>query len=486
VSAAPVAFLLIAGLCLVLVPRRIAALPLLLAALYTTRIPVIELGPANLSVLRVLVLIGLVRAAARREWTAQGWNAIDTLLLAWATLLIASSAFHTPDAWTFRLGMMLGELGVYFLCRVFLQDAADVRRTFTWLCIALAPLAVLMLLEKFTAQTYFAGMGGVSDVTIRNGYVRAAGPFAHPILAGTVGASFVPIALYLWTDHRMVALIGFFGALAIVFASTSSGPVLMVAAACAGILAWNIRAHLRFLRWGALAVLILLQLVMHDPVYFLVARIDIAGGSTGWFRAQLIRSSLQHLSEWWAVGTDYTRHWMPTGIPANGNHTDMTNHLLALGVMGGLPVAALFVAALWTAFRAVGRAVCSSQSLADERGYLAWTLGATLFGHLVNLWSISLYDQSISFLYLILASIGAVHVRLVAELPSTADSARVLSRQVTARRWRWQTAPVRPTSSPAAAYKWRRHGPQRGAATASLMPRAGAGSRRVRPLDPRR
>ncbi len=64
-----------------------------------------------------------------------------------------------------------------------------------------------------------------------------------------------------------------------------------------------------------------------------MARIDIIGGSQGYYRAQLIRSSLEHLSEWWATGTDYTRHWMSSGIYANNRHTDITNHFLAMGVM---------------------------------------------------------------------------------------------------------------------------------------------------------
>src|SRR5207253_439216 len=93
--------------------------------------------------------------------------------------------------------------------------------------------------------------------------------------------------------------------------------------------------------------IVVLQIVMNDPVYFLMARIDFTGSSTGWFRAQLIRSSIQHLDEWWAVGTDYTRHWMPSGIYANEIHTDITNHFLEMGVWGGLPLLSLFVLALY-------------------------------------------------------------------------------------------------------------------------------------------
>ena len=67
-------------------------------------------------------------------------------------------------------------------------------------------------------------------------------------------------------------------------------------------------------------------------------------------RAALIESAIKHLDEWWLAGTDYTRHWMPSGIPANENHTDLTNHYIAMGVMGGLLLLLLFI---WLLLRGV-------------------------------------------------------------------------------------------------------------------------------------
>jgi hypothetical protein len=402
-------FLIVGGVLLVVLPTRLAVLPVLLAAAYTTRIPVLELGPATFTVLRTLVVVGFVRILARGEWIAHGLNAVDRLLIAWAILLIGTSLFHTADAWVYRMGLVMGELGVYLLCRVFVRDAEDVKRLFMVLCVALLPLAVLLLLEKSTAHNYFGLAGADGGVVIRDGRVRAFGPFGHPILAGTVGATCVPIALSLWRAHRVCALIGLCTGVGIVVASTSSGPIMMVLFTCVGLLMWKARGRLRLIRWATVAAVIALQIVMNDPVYFLMARIDITGGSTGWFRAQLIRSSIEHLSEWWIFGTDYTRHWMASGIYANQNHTDMTNHFLAMGVRGGLPLMSLFMLMLWTAFRAVGAAL-GNEGRSPERGFLIWTLGAMLFGYTVNFWSITLFDQSVSFFYLVLAAIGAIQL----------------------------------------------------------------------------
>lgn len=345
---------------------------------------------------------------ARGERMANGVNTIDRLLFAWAALLIAASAFHTSDAWVFRIGMVLGEVGVYVLCRVFIHDLDDVRGLFKVLGVALLPLAALMLLEKLTAQTYFDFMGAVGGVNLREGHVRAYGPFAHPILAGTVGATCVPMALSLWRLDRVASLAGLTAGAGIVFASTSSGPIMMVAFTVLALLGWHVRHRLRLIRWVAVAGIVGLDIVMKDPVYFLMARIDITGGSTGYHRAQLIRSSIEHLGEWWAVGTDYTRHWMATGVHANQIHTDITNHFLGMGVLGGFPLLLLFLLVLISAFREVGRVLSENNGRSPSPEFLAWALGAMLFGQVMNFWSISLFDQSVSFFYLVLAMIGAV------------------------------------------------------------------------------
>jgi hypothetical protein len=271
-----------------------------------------------------------------------------------------------------------------------------------------------MLIEKYTGHNVFGG-----GAYVRQGHVRAYGPFAHPILAGTVGATCLPMALCVWKSHRVRALIGLCSAAGIVFASTSSGPAMMVFFTCGGLLIWNVRSALRLIRWGTVVAIIGLQIVMKDPVYFLAARIDIAGGSQGWYRAQLIRSSIEHFGEWWATGTDYTRHWMPSGIPANQNHVDITNQFLAMGVMGGLPLLIAFVLVLRAAFRAVGGTLREIDGQSPERDFLIWTLGAMLFGQVINFWSISLFDQSVSYFYLVLAAIGAVQAPVAAVAKET-------------------------------------------------------------------
>ncbi len=376
-----------------------------------TRGQILDLGLAHFTVIRILVAVGICRVLLKGEWIVNGMNNVDRMLILWALWLIGSSVFHTSDAWVFRAGLVWSDLGCYFLFRIFLQNWEDVRRIFKVLCVVLVPIAMLMLLEKSTGNNPFGFLGGVNEIsTVREGNIRASGPFTHPILAGTVGATCFPMALYLWKGHRNYALLGLFAAAGMVFASTSSGPIMMVLFIVFGLAFWKVRERLRAIRWLALMTVIALDAVMKDPVYFLMARIDISGGSTGYHRARLIQSSIEHLEEWWLAGTDYTRHWMATGIYGNDAHTDITNHLLAMGVMGGLPLMLLFVLILVAGFQAVGQALQKNKNASMEYRFLIWTLGAILFGHVMNFFSISLFDQSVVFFYLVLAAISAVQV----------------------------------------------------------------------------
>ncbi|MDT3680721.1 MAG: hypothetical protein ROZ64_18040 [Burkholderiaceae bacterium] len=403
------AFLAIASVLMLALPRRLAVLPLVLSALYMTGAQLLQIGPATFTIPRLLVLVGFMRVLVRGEGITSGLQTVDKLILLWAAVLIGTSAFHTSDAWLYRSGIVWTELGCYFLFRIFMQDLDDVCATFRLTCIVMLPLAALMLLEKATGHNPFSVLGAaISNSVVREGHVRAAGPFSHPILAGTVGAACLAMAFAIRPTARWASRAGLVAGAGIVAAATSSGPILMVVFIILGIATWVLRYHMRALRWSIVAGILALAAVMKDPVYFLMARVDISGGSQGYYRSQLIRSSIQHLSEWWMAGTDYTRHWMQSGISANDRHADITNHFLAMGVMGGLPLMLVFVGMLAYSFRDVGRALNQLADAPRQDQLFVWALGALLFGFCMDFWSISLFDQSVTFFYLSLAAIQGV------------------------------------------------------------------------------
>jgi hypothetical protein len=370
----------------------------------------IEIGPFSFTVIRMLVAVGVLRVVLRGERLAGGMNALDRLMVVWAVWALISSAFHNPsDVLVNRLGLVYNSCGIYFLLRIFCQSIDDV----VWLCwitaILLVPLAIEMLIEKLTLHNLFSVLGGVSESPpIREGNIRAQGPFVHPILAGTIGAVCLPLMIGLWQQQKKTARIGIAACISIIIASGSSGPILSAFAAFGALWMWRYRQNMRLVRWLAVFGYIGLDLVMAAPAYYTLARINIIGGSTGWHRARLIESAFEHVNEWWLTGTDYTRHWMPTGVLWSADQTDITNHYLRMGVLGGLPLMLLFIAIMVTGFSFVGQTLWQAADLSPKSRFMVWALGASLFAHAATFMSVSYVDQSFVFFYLTLAAIGSV------------------------------------------------------------------------------
>jgi hypothetical protein len=401
-------------------PRRWAPMPLLVGACYMTLGQGIDVGPFHFPIIRILIAAGLGRVIIRGERLTDGMNGLDWLMFVWAGWALVSSDFHKDpsSAFVFRLGLVFNACGIYFLLRIFCQSIEDIKILVLITAVLLMPVAVEMLFEKATAHNLFSVFGGVSELPeIREGRIRAQGPFAHSILAGTVGAVCLPLIVCLWQEHRKLAFVGIVACLSMIFASGSSGPIMSVIVAIAALFMWRYRERMRLVQWVAVLGYIALDIVMKAPAYYLISRIDIVGGSTGWHRAALIESAFTHLKEWWLAGTDYTLHWMPTGVAWSPDHTDITNHYLHFGVVGGLPLMLLFIAILAKGFSFVGQTLKQSSDLPAESQFMLWALGSALFVHAVTCISVSYFDQSFVFLYLTLACIGSAYSNSIIAQP---------------------------------------------------------------------
>ena len=404
-------FLVLTAAALLVLPRSWAPLPLLVGACYMTLGQSMVIGPFHFPVIRILIFAGFVRVVTRAERPAGRLTGMDRVILAWAVWALLSSFFHkTPsDALVFRLGLVYNTLGIYFLIRTFCQGTEDMTQLIKITAFLLVPVALEMVNEHVTGRNWFAFLGGVPEsVVVRDDRLRAQGPFSHGILAGTVGAVCLPLMIGIWRRHPLAAKIGLAACLVMVVTCNSSGPIMSVIFSVFALVLWRWRHFTRQMRIAAVIGYVLLDVVMKAPAYYLIARIDLTGSSTGYHRAALIQSSIKYLSEWWLAGTDYTRHWMPYGVPWSEDHCDITNQYLQYGVLSGLPLMVLFICVLWLAFRYVGQSLKLRDESAFEEQFLVWSLGAALFAHAASCISISYFDQSFLFMYLNLAMIGSL------------------------------------------------------------------------------
>jgi hypothetical protein len=406
-----IAFFFIDGLMLLIAPRRWAILPLIAGACYMTLGQGIDVGPLSFTVIRMLIAVGFCRVLIRRERIAWGIRGGDWLMIAWAAWAGASSIFHEPfsAALVFRLGLIYNACGIYFLSRILCTSIEDGVRTSRSIALLLIPVALTMVYEQVATYNLFSILGGVSEIPeVREGRLRASGPFAHSILAGTVGATCIPLMIGIWPYRRVAATLGVLACVAMVVSSASSGPVLSSVFGIAALCAWRWRASVRLLRWLAIIAYLALEVVMKAPAYYLLSRIDLVGGSTGWYRARLIESSVEHIQEWWLAGTDYTRHWMATGLAINSNQADITNHYISMGVLGGLPLMLLLILVFRRGFAGVGTVLRDGSVLSKREQFVAWTFGASLLAHAATCVSVSYFDQSVVFLYVNLAVLGSI------------------------------------------------------------------------------
>jgi len=229
--------------------------------------------------------------------------------------------------------------------------------------------------------------------------VRARGPFAHPLLAGTFGATLVPLFVWIWVSgkSKLYAGAGLVASGIIVLTAHSSTPFLAYAAGLIGILCWPLRQHMRAVRWGILGSLLALHLVMKAPVWFIIGHIDLVGGSSSFHRAELVNLFITRFSDWWLVGR-------PQDVDWGWDMWDTCNQYVEEGETGGVCAFACFLALIVMSFKQLGRARIAFNGDRQQQWFF-WLLGATLFSHVVGFFGISYSDQTRMLWYAVLAMI---------------------------------------------------------------------------------
>lgn len=406
-------FFLIVAMTLMAVPRKWAPVALIAGCCYMTMGQGIDIGPISLPIYRMLLIVGLARVLVKGERLEGSFNTMDKLVLGWAAWIFLASFFHEGGPGSgpvYAAGYVFNLIAVYFLIRIWCTDLHEVAGIVVLLAFLLAPIAIEMVSEKFVKINQFSVFGGVPhEVAIREGRYRAQGPFRHPILAGTVGATCIPLFIGIWKRHRLAGMVGVASGVCMTLASASSGPAMSAMAGVFAVLMWRLRHLTKLARLAAITGYFALAIATGEPGYYVMKRIDISGGSTGYHRARLIESSFEHLGEWWLFGTDYTRHWMATGVSFSPNHADITNYYLVFGVTGGLVAMLLVIAILIVAFRWVGVVCRAHFDESPSDSYLIWCLGAGMFAHATTSISVSYFDQSLVFFWMNVAVISSMY-----------------------------------------------------------------------------
>ena len=407
--------ILIAGILICILPRNKAIVPFLVAAILVPMDQILLIGPAHFPMLRVLVLFGFMRilkdkASSKLLLFSGGIQKLDIAVILLNVSIAISGILLFPEsgAVIFQLGALYSVFGVYFLLRFLIRSEEDVVRTIqTFVCIA-AIVAMIMTYEISTGHNPYGLLGGwraanYATLAVRDDKIRAQGPFVHSILAGTFGAVLVPLFVALWwkgKKYRRIAVLGIISGTVMTVACNSSTPVLGYAAGVLALCMWPLRNWMRAVRWGTFFILIGLHMVMHGPVWSLIEKIDISGGSSGYHRYMLVDQCIRHFGDWWLIGVKDTSVW-------GWDMWDTANQYVGTCDNSGLIPFILLLAVLVYGFKYVGQAR-SAAGKDKKRTLFIWAIGSALFANVIAFFGISYFDQSIVPWYGLLAIISAV------------------------------------------------------------------------------
>ncbi|HLQ37705.1 MAG TPA: hypothetical protein VK348_07885 [Planctomycetota bacterium] len=389
-----------------LLPRQWLPLPMILLLSLVPAGQRLLVGGIDFSFIRMLSWMTYVRMFVRKDLRRLELNLLDRLFLVWCGVLIVQGTLlgGTLTVFINRLGFALDALTIYFFFRTVIQNYDNlilIGRMFAFTSI---PVFLFFVFESQTSRNLFHFMGGVPEFTdIRDGRLRCQGAFAHPIIAGCFWAQILPLHILagLVTHRWLTAITGLAFAIGIILLTASSTPVMAIVFGVLGFVMYFFRSGMRWYRWMILAWLLILHYILMDkPVYHLLARIDLVGGSTGYHRYNIIDKSIDHFSEWWRFGTMTTAHW---GYGCQ----DITNQFLLEGVNGGLLRLAMFLAMVVTTFVGVSRSM-RSPVLSATAKKAAWILGTAMFMHCLNFIAISYFEQATVIWYMTLAAISSL------------------------------------------------------------------------------
>lgn len=397
-----IALTLALALVTLLVPRKYFLLPYIVAACFVPADQRMIVADLDFTALRILLTVGLLRIVFAGDGKPLKYNAFDKLVIAWVVVgaIVYVLRWGTFAAVINRSGVLFNVIGTYWLFRKSVTNLEDISRIGRMLAVCSLVMVVLVAIEWTTGQNPFAVLGRVHTVMREGGY-RCQASFPHSIMLGLFWATAIPLFVGLWKaeGRKWLYMTATAAGVFIVIATRSSTPLLTLLIVVGLLFLFRYRRYGRQAAWTMLAMTVALHIVMKAPVWHLIARVNVIGGSTGWHRYNLINGAINHFSEWAVLGTRETAHW-------GWGLYDITNQYILEGVRGGLITLVLFVILLVWAVARVGAA--SLRRISPGHQWLLWGICVSLLGHCISFFGVAYFGQIILLLYMTFASVGWV------------------------------------------------------------------------------
>ena len=353
---------LIAGVLICILPRNKAIIPFMIVGMLIPMDQILLIGPAHFPMLRLLVLAGFIRifkdrSSSKAPIFSGGKNRLDLafILLAVTTAVSGILLFQEMGAVVYQLGTLYTALGVYFLARYLIRSDEDVVRVIQTLAYVAIVVAAIMVYESRSGHNPTL-CWEERKPALWQIWRSATAAFGHKarlrirFWRGRLGRSLCRFSSLCGAREKIppVSGAGILSAMIMIVTCDSSTPVLAFGAGVMAFCLWPIRNWMRAVRWGIVVTLVALHMVMHGPVWSLIEKIDISGGSSSYHRYMLVDQCIRHFSDWWLVGIKDTSVW-------GWDMWDTANQYVNTCENSGLVAFILFIAVLVYAFKYVGK-----------------------------------------------------------------------------------------------------------------------------------
>jgi len=364
-----------------------------------------QIGTIDFSVGRIVIIALFIKILSETKLAANfKFIQLDKLVIVLFLAEVAAAAITSEPmkVLEYRSGDFFDMALPYFAIRLIVRSKQHyilILKAIVW---SAAILAILAFYESLTGRNLVALGRNLIVPEVRLGYFhRAQSTFRHAIYYGVFSGMAGGICLGLLKNLRArarsyMSLVGltFLGA----FSSMSSGGLLTMAGSLSFV------AFYRYRRlWKTTIVAIVLMCAMVEVIsnrhfYNVIDRFTF-NASTAWYRGRLLEVAFFEggMSGHWLTGYGFAEPGWGAKIDF-GERTDMVNHYLMelsrYGLLGFIPFCAVIVAAIRNLFKGF-RSLTN-----DSDRWFIWCLGSGLFGVLLALNSVSLFEFPMTMLFM--------------------------------------------------------------------------------------
>ena len=383
--------------------REKLLLPFIIAACLVPMQQRVIIAGLDFPVLRICVLAGFVRLNINGEIVRIGWNKFDKLFLSWSIVgsIVFSIQYLNFSAVVNRCGFLFDGIGMYWFYRQCIRNWDDFVSSIKYFAIMAIVSAPLIIMERKQGGNSIYKLFGHTAASFHRGRFRCAGPFPHYIMMGLYWATLLPLfyGLMKINKSRVLCFVGIICAMICAVLSGSSTPLMTVAGVVIFWCMYKYRYYGIRIFYIIIAVLFTLHLLMNKPVWHLMARAGVFGGSTGYHRYYLFDQFVNRVTEWFILGVKTTAHW---GYCLQ----DVTNQFVLEAVRGGFVTLVIFILLIFQSISIPWKSSLSSKNYRVQM--LAWSLSISMIGHQISFWGASYFGQIIMLLYFNFAMVALI------------------------------------------------------------------------------